>query len=166
MKIIDCYYRFDKLNPEKSKSRFDLVYHSEIYEPLNNPNPKGQVFIYAGKNPHIRSHKNREASLTISARDKHLSSVFIPEITKPNLAFGDFGSDAILILLSEKTIELLICKGKKNLTQNLFNLLFDGELDSEIENFRNEYSSIIEQVHEYKKNDLPYLKQKLDYQNN
>ena len=137
MNIIDCYYRFQKLNPEKSKSRFDLVYNSEIYEPVHNPNPKGEVFIYFGSNPNIKARGSRKTDYTISARNKHLTSVFIPEITKPNLAFGDFGSDAILILLSEKTIELLICKGKKNLTQNLFNLFFDSELDSEIENFRN-----------------------------
>ena len=136
MKTIDCYYLFEKLNPEKSKSRFDLVYNSEIYEPVHNPNAKGEVFIYFGSNPNIKAKGNRKTDYTISARNKHLSCVFIPEITKPNLAFGDFGSDAILILLSEKSIELLICKGKKNLSQNLFNLLFDSELDSEIEAFR------------------------------
>ena len=124
MKIIDCYYRFEKLNPERSKSRFDLVYYSEIYEPVHNPNPKGEVFIYFGSNPNIKARSNRKSDYTITARNKHLTSVFIPEITKPNLAFGDFGSDAILILLSEKSIELLICKGKKNISQNLFNLLY------------------------------------------
>lgn len=142
MKIIDCYYRFEKLNPERSKSRFDLVYYSEIYEPVHNPNPKGEVFIYFGSNPNIKARSNRKSDYTITARNKHLTSVFIPEITKPNLAFGDFGSDAILILLSEKSIELLICKGKKNISQNLFNLLFDSELDSEIESFRGQTQTL------------------------
>ena len=142
MSLIDCYYRFEKLNPEKSKSRFDLVYHSDIYEPVHNPNAKGEVFIYFGSNPNIKTKGNRKTYFTISARNKHLTSVFIPEITKPNLAFGDFGSDSILILLSEKIIELLICKGKKNITSNLYNLLFDGELDSEIEAFRGEKQTL------------------------
>ena len=136
MKIIDCYYRFEKLNPEKSKSRYDLVYFSETYEPVHNPNPKGEVFIYFGMNPNIKARGNRKTDYTITARNKHLTSVFIPDIQKPHFAFGDYSQDAILILLSEKTIELLICKGKKNILQNLFNLLYDGEIDSEIEAFR------------------------------
>jgi hypothetical protein len=31
---------------------------------------------------------------------------------------------------------LLICKGKKNILSNLYNLLYDGELNEEIELFR------------------------------
>jgi hypothetical protein len=93
MKLIDCYYRFEKLNPEKSKSRFDLVYNSDIYEPLHNPNPKGEVFIYFGSNPNIKANKHRKTDLTITARNHHLTSVFIPEIEKPNLAYGDCSQD-------------------------------------------------------------------------
>lgn len=140
--VIDCYYRFEKLNPEKSKSRFDLVFNSDIYEPVHNPNIKGQVFIYCSPNPHIKAHINRKSSLTISARNKHLTSVYIPEvITKPELAYGDYSKDAILMILQEKSIELLICKGEKNLVPNLYNLLYDGELDEEIEQFRNRAGS-------------------------
>ena len=140
--MIDCYYRFEKLNPEKSKSRFDLVFHSEVYEPVHNPNSKGQVFIYVGSNPNIKARGQRKSDCTITARDKHLTSIFIPEISKPNLGYGDYGQDAILILLSEKTIELLICKGKKNILLNLFNLLFDGELNDEIEAFREQTQTL------------------------
>ncbi|MDR3596492.1 hypothetical protein [Clostridium sp.] len=136
MKVIDCYYRLEKLNPEKSKSRFDLVYNSDIYEPVHNPNPKGEVFIYLGSNPNIKANGHRKTDLTISARNKHLTSVFIPEIEKPNLAYGDYSQDAILIILSEKSIELLISKGNKNILPNLYNLLFDDELNEEIEAFR------------------------------
>ena len=142
MNVIDCYYRFEKLNPEKSKSRFDLVYNSEIYEPVHNPNPNGQVFIYFGSNPNIRARGYRKSDYTITARNKHLTSVFIPEIEKPHLAYGDYTQDAILILLSEKTIELLICKGKRNVLQNLFNLLYDSELNEEIEAFRKQTQTL------------------------
>lgn len=137
MKVIDCYYRFEKLNPEKSKSRYDLTFNSATYEPLNNPNHKGEIFIYFGSNPYIKSSSNRKASFSISARNKHLTGVFIPEIEKPNYAYGDNGKDALLIIMTERCIEIFICKDKKNLTANLLNLLFDGELDSEIEAFRN-----------------------------
>jgi hypothetical protein len=136
MKIIDCYYRFEKLNPEKSKSRYDLVFNSGIYEPVHNPNPKNEIFIYFGSNPHIKASGTRKSNYTISARNKHLTSVFIPEIEKPHLAYGDYSQDGILIILLEKSIELFVCKGKKNILQNLYDLLFDGELDSEIESFR------------------------------
>lgn len=140
MKILDCYYRFVKLDNTKCKTRFELVYNSDIYEPLNNPNNKGEIFIYLGSNPNIKASQNRKSNLTISVRSKHLTSVFIPEIEKPNLAYGDCSQDAILIILSEKTIELLICKGKKNTLPTLYNMLYDGEFSQEIEVFRNQSS--------------------------
>lgn len=43
MNVIDCYYKFEKLNPKKSKSRFELVYNLEIYEPVNNQNPRSAI---------------------------------------------------------------------------------------------------------------------------
>ncbi|MCH8941605.1 MAG: hypothetical protein IIA48_04085 [Bacteroidetes bacterium] len=139
MNIIDCYYKFEKFDNTKCKTRFELVYCSDFYEPLNNPNNKGEIFIYLGHNPNIKASHNRKSNLTISVRNKHLTSVFIPEIEKPNLAYGDYSQDAILIIISEKTIELLICKGKKNTLSILYNLLYDGELNQEIEAFRGQY---------------------------
>jgi hypothetical protein len=137
MKVIDCYYRFEKLNNSKSKTRFDLVYCSDIYEPLNQISKTGEFWVYLQKGEHVISHGKRKPDLALSIRTgHHLTGVYIPEIERPNLAFGDCSQDALLFIIAEGVIEVLICKGKKNLVQNLFNLLYDGEFDSEIDRYR------------------------------
>jgi len=141
MKTIDCYYRFEKLDSTKSKTRFDLVYNSDIYEPVHNPNAQGKVFIYYGYNSNIRM-RNRKEVLTITSRNRHLTTVFFPDISRPDLAQGDYGTDAILMIISDRVIELLIFKDKKNSLPVLFNLLFDGELNAEIEAYRKQIETL------------------------
>lgn len=138
MKMIDAYYRFEKLNSTKSKTRFDLVFNSEIYEHLHKTNKAGDCWIYFGKNPYIKTSKKRETDLSISNREGHLTSVFIPEIENSKLAFGDLKEDLLLFVI-ESSIEIMILKGKKHLQTTLFNLLYDGEFDTEIETFRKQF---------------------------
>lgn len=133
MNVIDCYYRFEKLNNQKAKSRYDLIYSSNTYEPLNNPNKEGQIFIYLVNNPNI---KTSQSKLSISVRGNHLTKISIPEYDKPNIAYGDKNNDAILIIINENSIELLIFFNKKNVVSSLYNLLYDNELKEEIEHYR------------------------------
>lgn len=145
MKVIDCYYRFERLDNSKSKSRFDLVYYSEIYEPLDHFNKEGKFWIYLAKGEYLRTHSKRKPDLAISTRLGHyLTGVYIPELDKPNLAFGDYLQDALLFVIAEGMIEILICKGKKNIVHNLFNLLFDEELTQELEKFREQVKKPIQ----------------------
>jgi len=67
-----------------------------------------------------------------------VSGVFIPDIQRPGIGYGDIKgtTDAALFVISENSLEILIAKGKKNTAFALYQLLVDGELDSEIEALR------------------------------
>lgn len=141
MKLIDCYYKFVKLSLTNSKTRFDLVFNEGYYEPFDNPNPKGQIFIYLGENPNVKAIKQRKSSLSISLRGKHISCLYFPEPTKPNIAIGDFDNDGLIFIVLDNIVEILVFKGKKHLIHNLFNLLIDGEFDTDLTELRNKIIS-------------------------
>ena len=134
MNLLDIYYGFERLSNSRSKSRLDLVTSTQIYEPLQK---QSKAWIYLIKVPeHIRGHQARKSELCLTGSDgKYISGVFIPEIIKPEIGYGDINgtTDAALFLLGENRLEILIAKGKKNSTFALYQLLADGELDREIE---------------------------------
>lgn len=131
---IDAYYRFEKSN-RKSKTRYDLVFGSKYYEPLNQINKKGECWIYFGKNPNIRIRDERKSDVTISTRVGHLTTVFVPEPEQPNLAYGDYRNDAFLIVINE-AIEVMVFKGQKHIQTTLNNLFLDREFDEDLKEFR------------------------------
>jgi len=134
MNLLDTYYGFERLSNSRSKSRLDLVTLTQTYELLPNPN---KAWIYLIKVPeHIRGNQARKSELCLTGSDgKYISGVFIPEITKPEIGYGDIKgtTDAALFLLGENSLEVLIAKGKKNTAFALYQLLADGELDREID---------------------------------
>jgi len=132
MNMIEHYFKFVHL-PDKAKSRYELKNLSmPVYEPLNLP------FIYFGNTPeHIKARQKRKSDFGIS--QKHwISSVFIPDISKPNIAYGDLKNtiDLILIIILENELELFVCRNKKHLFQSILNLYNDGELNSEIQEIK------------------------------
>ena len=133
MSLLDVYCRFERLAKTRSKARLDLVFCSQVYEPLQKQN---KAWIYLIKIPeHIRGNQARKSELCLTGSDgKYISGVFIAEITKPEIGYGDIKgtTDAALFLISENSLEILIAKGKKNTAFALFQLLADGELDREI----------------------------------
>lgn len=141
--MIEHYQKFRHIS-EKSKSRFELISYTEpVYEPLFLP------YIYFMNTPErIRANQKRKSDFGISQRE-WISSVFIPDITKPYIAYGDIkgSDDLLLIFINGDELEFYICRGKKSLFQSVLNLYFDGELDEEIqgirERARNSENSII-----------------------
>ena len=133
MNLLDTYYRFERLSNSRSKSRLDLVTCTQTYEPLQK---QSKAWVYLIKVPqHIRGNRERKSKLCLVGSDgNYISGVFIPEITKPEIGYGDIKgtTDAALFLLGENSLEILIAKGKKNTAFALYQLLADGELDREI----------------------------------
>ena len=88
MNLLDIYYGFERLSNSRSKSRLDLVTCSQIYEPLQK---QSKAWVYLIKVPeHIRGNQARKSELGLVGSDgKYISGVFIPEITKPELGYGD-----------------------------------------------------------------------------
>lgn len=139
--IITDYYLFEKLST-KSATRFDCTTSTESHPELESlRNTKGELFTYFVNVPdRFKGEVKRKADKSLTNRfGKNLSSLFVPDVTKP-ISFGDIShtTDAILVqfnpTLEEPTqIEMFVCRGQKNNRLNLFNLFIDGELTSEIE---------------------------------
>ena len=111
--ILTDYYKFVHLPDSKSKmSDVPQKFNGGIYRRANKAITKG----------------------------KNISSIFVPDILL-NIAYGDImgTKDAILILFEEdyKTIEMFIARGQKNNRLNLWQMLFDGELNDEISKLKN-----------------------------
>lgn len=131
---IDTYYRFEK-SYTKSKTRYDLVFNKGYYEPLHQTNKKGECWIYFGANPNIKTRDERKSDVAISTRIGHLTSVYVPDIDRPNLAYGDFANDALLIVINS-AIEIMVLKGQKHIQTTLNNLFLDGEFEEDLKEFR------------------------------
>ncbi len=137
MTLLDVYCRFERLDKSRSKTRFDLVACNEIYEPLQR---QGKPWVYLISVPeHIEGNQKRKSEICLTGGDgKYVSGVFIPDIQRSGIGYGDIKgtTDAALFVIRENRLEILIAKGKKNTAFALYQLLVDGELDSEIEALR------------------------------
>lgn len=141
--IITDYYKFERLDGQKSKTRVDCVLSTGKYPELEvMRNKHNQLFFYYGEAPvNFKTKSKRKADKAIT-KQKNLSSVYFNDIEQP-YAFGDFAGscDALLFIVTDTEqkveIEMFICRGKKSNKQALCNLLQDGELNEEIEYFRN-----------------------------
>ncbi len=147
MRLLDVYCRFEKLGTTRSKTRLDLVACNAIYEPLQR---QGKAWVYLISVPeHIEGNQKRKSEICLTGGDgKYVSGVFIPDIQRSGIGYGDIKgtTDAALFVIGENSLEILIAKGKKNTAFALYQLLADGELDSEIEVLRkqsNEFSEAL-----------------------
>ena len=134
MRLLDVYCRFEKLGTTRSKTILDLVACNAIYEPLQR---QGKAWVYLISVPeHIEGNQKRKSEICLTGGDgKYVSGVFIPDIQRSGIGYGDIKdtTDAALFVIGENSLGILIAKGKKNTAFALYQLLADGELDNEIE---------------------------------
>ena len=134
--ILTDYYNFGKLPEQKSKMRMDCISSTKgypVFEALRNK--AGSLFVYFGDVPaSFGGDIKRRADKAIT-KTTNISSVFVPDVEKL-LGFGDVKStqDAILIVFNcnYSQMEIFVARGQKNNCKQLYNLLADGELDTEI----------------------------------
>ena len=134
--ILTDYYNFGKLPEQKSKMRTDCISSTKgypVFEALRNK--AGSLFVYFGDVPtSFGGDIKRKADKAIT-KTTNISSVFVPDVEKL-LGFGDVKStqDAILIVFNcnYSQMEIFVARGQKNNCRQLYNLLADGELDTEI----------------------------------
>lgn len=132
--MIDYYYRFRK-SPEK-KSRYDLEKYSDKYEYLHKPDRRGDIKIYFNSHCYIKAHNDRKSDYSISQNSKHLTSVYYPSLEFRNFAYGDIHNDCLLFITQDDLMVILIFRDSKPFQLELFNMLSNGELDEEIEQYR------------------------------
>ncbi len=148
--ILTDYYKFERLENQKSKTRIDCTASTESFNPLEElKNKKDELFVYLGDNTYTKAGAERKSDLALS-RTNHISSVYVPDVSKP-LAYGDVKgtADAMLFVLHNfqlvegviqagAVVEVFIARGQRNNRASLFNLLADGELDEEMASLRNQ----------------------------
>lgn len=148
--ILTDYYKFERLENQKSKTRIDCTASTESYNSFEElKNKKEELFVYMGDNTYTKAGADRKADLALS-RTKHISSVYVPDVNKP-LGYGDVKgtADAILFILHNyqlvdgviqagAVVEVFIARGQRHNRASLFNILDDGELDEEMANLRNQ----------------------------
>ena len=138
--ILTDYYNFGKLPEQKSKMRMDCISSTKgypVFEALRNK--AGSLFVYFGDVPaSFGGDIKRRADKAIT-KTTNISSVFVPDVEKL-LGFGDVIStqDAILIVFNcnYSQMEIFVARGQKNNRMQLYNLLADGELDSEMDSLK------------------------------
>jgi hypothetical protein len=141
MSLVDSYSLFKKdLN---WKTKYILAACSVPYEVLHRPNKKGDVVLYLTAVPDcIESHSHRKPPMSLSISGNiYISGLYIPDLRKPEMAFGDVKGteDAILCIIGESQIEIFIAKGKKALSHQFYQLFSDGadiDLKAEITDHR------------------------------
>jgi len=135
MKKLDNYYLFKK----------DLRYKTKFYSVLSGDygrldilkNKDGLIVVNLLENNYTKA--NIKGELKFAAKGNHISRV-ISSKQDINVAVGDFihTNDLLIFIFNDdKTeFELLIAKDKKYESNLYLNMLFDGVLRDEINDFR------------------------------
>jgi hypothetical protein len=140
--IITDYYRMQELKKLKSH-RFDCVASTGGYPPFEEIAKRSRskrFFFYYSEVPSTFSGDAKRRADRVITNTDNISSVFVPDLEKPLLAYGDTRgtNDAILFEFSPdyKGVEVFIARGYKNNQRALFNLFAEGELEQDLEEVR------------------------------
>mgnify|MGYP007069914888 CR=1 FL=1 len=162
MSILTDYYLFQRV-ATKSKTRLDCTASTGSYPEFEEKRATkatkatekrdatnvGDLVMYYGDVPEQFGEKaQRKADKSITMKGKNLSSVYVPD-PNHNYAYGDVKgtADALLFVLDDiavidgaiqagARIEVFIARGKSKDRVPLYNLLADGGLDDEMNEFR------------------------------
>ena len=143
--ILTDYYKLERL-PKYAGNRvprFDTTSSSKSYRAFEEMAAKSRdkcFFCYYNGIPDTFSDRARENAERAISHGKHISSVFIPDLQRSHLGFGDVkgSNDAILFLFSKdySTMELFIARGYKSHQRGLYNYMIEGKLANEMKYLR------------------------------
>lgn len=136
-----------------AKSRYDVINSTGSYPFIESLlinkqkfNVGGLSFNYAPRPQQFRGNEKRLAEMIFSKGNSSISSVYIPNLQKNYIGYGDVKTtnDAMIIFFDEdkKTIELFIARGLKNDKQQLYTDVCAGYYDEELEALRQSAKSV------------------------
>ena len=143
--ILTDYYKFERLQNQKSKSRLDCIASTKTYLDFEE-----KPFIYIGTNDHIKASRHRKSDLSVtSGKGNHVTNIFTTDLDN-GLAYGDNkGTTDLLLFIPQNfniasdgwitdgaTIEVFIARGKKFDKNQINSLFLDGQLNAEMERLR------------------------------
>lgn len=146
--ILTDYYKFVKLEGQKSRMRIDCTASTRSYDTLERyRDKKGLLKVYIGDNTYTKAGQSGRSDLSLSYKD-HISSIFAPDVKLP-CWYGDFHrtTDAALFVCHNfaiadnairpgSVVEVFVARGQRYNRQGLFNMLCDGDLLGDIEELR------------------------------
>lgn len=137
MKRIDSYYRFTK--DPKTKTKYCCSNGIGDYGRLEIlRNQYDDISMYLVSSNYTRA--THESEFKLTSKGVHISRVIQCKVNK-QIAYGDYRhtNDLLIFIFNDdKTeFELIIAQGKKYECNLYLNMLFDGVLDTEIEELRN-----------------------------
>ena len=143
--IFTDYYKGQLLTD--AKSRYDVTHSTgnyTLFEMLlinqKKFNVGGLSFNYAPRPAKFKGNEKRLAEMIIGKGNSSISSVYVPNIEKNYIAYGDVKTttDALIIIFDEekKTIELFIARGLLHNKLNLYSEVCGGFYDEELEALR------------------------------
>lgn len=149
--ILTDYYKLEKYSSsvDKSKWRINCTASTKSYtefERLRN-NKEELVFYITNNYANKATNKKRKTDLSLSAKT-YLTGLYQPELDKP-LLYGDMKgtTDALLFVFKNfeiidsriqpnSIVEIFVARGQRNNVAQLYALLYDGELNEELEILR------------------------------
>ncbi len=131
----------------EAKSRYDVTHSTGSYPFFESLlinkqkfNVGGLSFNYAPRPTKFKGNEKRLAEMIIGKGSSSISSLFVPNLDKNYIAYGDVRTtnDAMIIFFDEgnKTIEIFIARGLKNDKQQLYSEVSGGFFDLELEAIR------------------------------
>lgn len=158
------YFKFQNLpdaakkaNGIRSKKRLDCIEYAGDYKGLDClKNHKGMLFLYpTPANNFISADSNRMAEWSLTKSSLNLTSLYIEDLDFPQFAYGypnssrllsngdenpfyPYRHDGYLFIMNKDIteLEMLIISDSRNLISSYYQLLIDGELDSNIRQLR------------------------------
>lgn len=109
------------------KSKYVLHSQSAEYNPLMVMSSKGEVPLYIRDADNIRSTTGRRPAYALSSAKGHVSGVFTPDLKLPDMGYGNFGDDALLIQKTGDEIIIIIILGAKFHDMEYWFLWTDGD---------------------------------------
>ena len=143
--ILTDYYKMERL-PEfagHKTPRFDTVASTgdyPLFESISSRSKVKRFFCYYNGIPDSFIKEAKMKAERAISNTGNISSVFIPIANKSWYGHGDVKgtTDAILFVFSfdYQSMELFIARGRKYNQKQLYNLLYDGELNVEMDRLR------------------------------
>lgn len=146
--ILTDYYKLEKKNEFKWK--MNCTFSTQSYTEFERLRNKNDELIFYITNNHSNKATNRKriTDLALSASKAHLTGLYQPELDKP-LLYGDMKgtTDALLFVFKDfeiidnriqpnSIVEVFVARGQRNNVQQLYTLLYDGELNQELDALR------------------------------
>lgn len=145
IKTFTDYYRGELLT--NAECRYDITKSTGSYQPFEHLlinkrkfNVGGLSFNYVERPDRWKGEDGRRAQKALTKGNVNVSSVFIPNLKKHLIGYGDVNGthDALIILFnaSYSVIEVFIARSYANDIQALYTYVTEGEYNHEFEALR------------------------------